>query len=324
MFGKVSKSKLAGVGIGAGATAIIQSSSATTVMVVGFVNVGIMSLYQATSVIMGANIGTTITAHIASLAFLDFDIVQTATALTVVGIFMEMLCKKDSLKTIGLILAGLGLVFVGLEGMGGSMSIFSEDINVRNLISGVELPVVALLVGIIVTALVQSSSAVTSIIISMVGSNLAFGAEGSSTVLFLILGTNIGTCVTAILSAIGASRNAKRACVIHLMFNTFGSLLFFPLIAIWDAVAAPSGGTFMSMTFGAWFASPAQQIAMFHTFFNVLCTLIFLPFTNVFVKLSGLIIREKKDVQQKTSFMDKRLLKTPSIAIEQLGKERIR
>ncbi len=330
MFSKVSKSKLAGVGIGAGATAIIQSSSATTVMVVGFVNVGIMSLFQATSVIMGANIGTTITAHIASLSFLnfggviEFDIVLIATALTVVGIFMDMLGKKDNVKTIGLILAGLGLVFVGLENMSAAMKVFRTDPNITGAIASVQNPFFALLVGGLVTALVQSSSAVTSIIISMVGSSLAFGAEGSSTVLFLIMGTNIGTCVTAILSAIGASRNAVRACVIHLMFNTFGTLLFFPIIAVWDAIAAGGGQTFMSMTFGSWFADPAQQIAMFHTFFNVICTLIFLPFSELFVKLSGIIIPEKEEKKNTVSLMDKRLLATPAIAIEQLNKERTR
>lgn len=325
MFSKVSKSKLAGVGIGAAATAIVQSSGATTVMIVGFVNVGIMSLYQATAMIMGANIGTTITAHIASLDGLDFgfsiDIVEIATAFTVVGIFMNMLCKKDSLKTIGLILGGLGLVFVGLEGMSASMKVFSEVEGVKDLLANIDNPFLLLLVGVISTALIQSSSATTSIVLTMANAGLMMGSNATG-VIYFILGTNIGSCVTAMMSCIGANRNAVRTSVIHLMFNVLGAALFFILLNIWDIIVAPSN--FMDMTIGAIFSNPGQQIAVFHTLFNLTCTALFLPFVGVFVKLSGLIVPEKKETVQKVTFMDKRMLSTPAIAIEQLGKERVR
>lgn len=315
MFSRTAKSKLAGVGIGALSTAIVQSSSVTTVMVVGFVNAGVMSLYQATAVIMGANIGTTITAQIVALQ--SFDFVEIAMALTAVGIFMSMFCKKDKTKTIGLMLAGLGVVFMGLNYMSDAMSIFKESPQITSLIASVSNPFLLLLLGVGITALMQSSSAVTSIVISMVSAGITIGTGGNS-VLFLILGTNIGTCVTALLSSIGAGRNAKRACTIHLMFNVFGAAIFFILLLCWRS--------FMDVTFANWFGEPGQQIAMFHTFFNVLCTLLFLPFTNVFVKISGLIVREKSHKTEKSKHgdaLDKRFLNTPFVALEQVGKQRL-
>ena len=160
----------------------------------------------------------------------------------------------------------------------------------------------------------QSSSAVTSIIITMVGAGLTIGSGGNS-VLFLILGSNIGTCVTALLSSIGANTNAKRTALIHLMFNVFGSILFFIMLVIWQ--------DFMDMTFASWFPDmPQTQIAMFHTFFNCICTLLFFPFINVFVKIATFVIREKKNpIPQEETFLDDRLLKTPSIAMLQAKKE---
>ncbi len=315
MFGKTAKSRLAGVGIGAAATAIVQSSSVTTVMVVGFVNVGVMSLYQATAIIMGCNIGTTITGHITSMQ--SIPLIEVATLFTLVGIFMDMFSKGDKVKSAGLLLAGLGLVFVGLELMGDSMAQFADDQTLGNFLAMATNPFLMLLAGLAITAVVQSSSAVTSVVISMAANGLVFGGGGNS-VLFLILGTNIGTCVTALLSSIGTNRNARRACIIHLMFNTFGAIIFFIVLLCWPS--------FMEMTFAAWFPDAGQQIAMFHTFFNVVCTLIFLPFTKVFVKLSGILIPEKKKKGEEKgapSLMDERLLGTPAIAIEQLSSARL-
>ena len=175
-FDKTSKSRLAGVGIGAGVTAIIQSSSATTVMVVGFVNVGLMSLFQATAVIMGANIGTTVTAYFSVIA--DIPFIEIITVLTCVGIFMDMLCKKDKSKTIGMMLAGLGLVFLGLEYMSMAMSDFSTQPAVQKFLSGVDNRFVLLLAGIVITAIVQSSSAVTSIVVVLATSGVLIGGTG--------------------------------------------------------------------------------------------------------------------------------------------------
>ena len=314
-FDKTGKSRLAGVGIGTAVTAIIQSSSATTVMVVGFVNAGIMSLFQATTVIMGANIGTTITAYIASMA--EIPLIEFVTALTCVGIFMNMLCKSEKTKTIGLMLTGLGLVFLGLEYMSGAMSIYRDSTAFKSFLTTVDNPFVLLLIGVIFTAIVQSSSAVTSLIIVMVVQGLVIG-NGGNDVLFLILGSNIGTCITAILSSIGANTNAKRASLIHLMFNVFGAVIFTTFLLCWPG--------FMDSTLNAWFpgqAASGLRIALFHTFFNVVCTCIFLPMTNLFVKISCKIISDKKDKNRPAGdavLLDERFIQTPAVAVNQANK----
>ena len=313
-FDKTGKSRLAGVGIGAGVTAIIQSSSATTVMVVGFVNVGLMSLFQATTVIMGANIGTTVTAYFSVIA--DIPFIEIITVFTCVGIFMDMLCKKDKSKTIGMMLAGLGLVFLGLQFMGMAMDEFAQQQVVKDFLISVDNRLVLLLAGVIITGIVQSSSAVTTLIVQMVGAGLVIGNPSNSGVLFLVLGTNIGTCVTALLSSIGANTNAKRAALIHLMFNVFGTVIFSIFLLCWPG--------FMDATIGKWFANdPGLQIALFHTFFNVVCTCLFLPFVNVFVKVATKLIRPRKKGEKEaadTVLLDERFLSTPSVAVEQANK----
>ena len=313
-FDKTSKSRFAGVGIGAGVTAIIQSSSATTVMVVGFVNVGLMSLFQATAVIMGANIGTTVTAYFSVIA--DIPFIEIITVFTCVGIFMDMLCKKDKSKTIGMMLAGLGLVFLGLQFMGMAMDDFAQQQVVKDFLLGVDNRLVLLLAGVIITGIVQSSSAVTTLIVQMVGAGLVIGNPANSGVLFLVLGTNIGTCVTALLSSIGANTNAKRAALIHLMFNVFGTVIFSVFLLCWPG--------FMNATLGKWFANdPGLQIALFHTFFNCVCTCLFLPFVNVFVTVATKLIRERKGAQQADEgglLLDDRLIKSPSVALNQANK----
>ena len=311
LFNKTSKNRFIGVGIGALVTAIIQSSSATTVMIVGFVNAGVMNLFQATTMIMGANIGTTITAQIVALQ--SFDIVAYVAILAFIGIFMNMLGKKDRTKTIGLSLAGLGLVFISLEIMSGSMEAMKESDKVINLLQSVNNPFLLVLIGVGITAIVQSSSAVTTILISMVGAGITIGSDPNA-VLFVVLGTNIGTCVTALISSIGASVNARRASLIHLLFNIFGSILFIIILLIWK--------DFMVDTLQKWFSSPTTQIAMFHTLFNVVSTILFIGFVNVFVKLSELIIKDKKE-DKKTTYLDERFIHTPGIAINQAIKETV-
>ena len=322
-FEKTGKSRLAGVGIGAGVTAIIQSSSATTVMVVGFVNVGLMSLFQATTVIMGANIGTTVTAYFSVIA--DIPFIEIITVLTCVGIFMDMLCKKDKAKTVGMMLAGLGLVFLGLQYMGMAMDDFASQQVVTDFLAGVNNDIVKnrlvlLLTGVVITGIVQSSSAVTTLIVQMVGAGMVIGDPSNSGVLFLVLGTNIGTCVTALLSSIGTKTNARRAALIHLMFNVFGTVIFSVFLLCWPG--------FLNATLGKWFANDSGlQIALFHTFFNVVCTCIFLPFTNVFVKISTKLIREPKDSNSPANdaqLLDERLINSPSVAINQANKAAVR
>ena len=311
-FDKTGKSRLAGVGIGTAVTAIIQSSSATTVMVVGFVNAGLMSLFQATTVIMGANIGTTITAYIASMA--EIPLIEFVTMFTCIGVFMNMLSKREKVKTIGLMLAGLGLVFLGLEYMSGAMSIYRESAAFKDFLQTVSNPFLLLLIGVVFTAIVQSSSAVTSLIIVMVSQGLIIG-NGGNDVLFLVLGSNIGTCITAILSSIGANTNAKRASLIHLMFNVFGSVIFTAFLLLWPS--------FMQDTLMSWFPGAAGlQIALFHTFFNVVCTCLFLPLANVFVKIATKLIRDKKGGAPAGDMLllDDRFITTPSVAVNQANK----
>lgn len=307
LFGKTANKRLVNVGIGAASTALIQSSGVTTVLIVGFVNVGIMNLYQATAMIMGANIGTTITAQIAALS--AFPITTYIQIFIFIGIMMTMVCKNDNAKRTGYIIAGLGLIFIGLALMSDSMEDNRDAIQL--VFENVTNPFLLFVIGILLTALVQSSSATTSVIIAMSVAGLTIGT-GRNEMLYIILGTNIGSCVTALLSSLGAGVNAKRAGLIHLMFNTFGSAIFFVLLLSWP--------DFMQATFGKWFSNSATQIAMFHTFFNTVCTILFLPFCNLFVKLSETLIRGKKEEKPKT-FLDDRILSSPSMAISQLEKE---
>lgn len=307
LFQRTADKRLVNVGVGAAATALIQSSGVTTVLIVGFVNVGVVDLYQATAMIMGANIGTTITAQIAALSAFPFT--TYIQLLIFAGVMMGMVCKGDSLKRAGMILAGLGLIFAGLGMMSDAMKVNRDAI--QSVFETVTNPFLLFLVGIVLTALVQSSSATTSVIIAMSVAGLTVGTGGNE-VLYLILGTNIGSCVTALMSSLTAGTNARRAGLIHLLFNTVGSGIFLVLLLCWPG--------FMENTFQRWFPSVATQIAMFHTFFNLTCTILFLPFCGLFVKASQLLIPERRPRQAPT-YLDERILSSPSLAISHLEKE---
>ncbi len=311
LFSRTADKRLVNVGIGAASTALIQSSGVTTVLIVGFVNVGLMNLYQAAAMIMGANIGTTITAQIAALS--AFPITTYIQILVFVGIMMGMAAKKDSWKKTGMILAGLGLIFIGLSLMSEVMKANRDAI--QRIFETVTNPLLLFVLGIFLTALVQSSSATTSVVIAMSVAGLTIGTGGNE-VLYIILGTNIGSCVTALMSAFTAGTNARRAGIIHLLFNALGSAIFFAVLACWPS--------FMEETFRQWFAAPATQIAMFHTFFNLTCTLLFLPLCGGFVKASQLLIREKASPAPAATFLDERMLSSASLAISQLEKELVR
>lgn len=321
LFNKTSDKKLVGVGLGAAATAVVQSSAITTVMVIGFVNTGIMSLKQAATIIMGANIGTTITAQIVALQAFNLNVFFMALAF--IGMAMNMFSKKDKVRLAGIALAGLGIVFVGLDVMSGAMEGEMIHAALETMLSKATNPVFLLFIGVAFTALIQSSSAVTTIIIAMAMQGLIVGGGGNA-VLYVILGSNIGSCVTALISSIGTSVNARRASIIHLLFNVIGAVIFMVILLIFPQ--------FQEKTFERWFSSPETQIAMFHTFFNVLCTLMFLPFTNVLVKLAMLIVPETKTEEKaeetesgaKFVYMDKRFLNSPALAISQLKKETFR
>ena len=319
MFQRIDNNKLAGVGIGAGATAIIQSSAVTTVMVVGFVNAGVMSLNQATTVIMGANIGTTVTAQLAALQ--GFDFMQYAILLTIVGMLVMSIAKTEKIKTFGHMIAGLGLMFLSLRFMSSAMSPFTGEgelaESVQNFLAAISNPVLLLLIGIVLTFLLQSSAALTTILISMAAAGLIIGGNSSAVgngALYVILGSNIGTCFTTMLASANASANAKRAALIHLLFNLLGSLLFFIVLVCWPK--------FMDDTFVRLFPdAPGTQLAMFHTLFNVTCTLLFLPFSKLFVKVTSFVVREKKGEHHTAMYIDDRFLSTPSVAIVQAVKE---
>lgn len=306
---KLTDNVFKGILMGALVTAIIHSSATTTVMCVGFVNAGIMKLEQTVGIIMGANIGTTITAQVAALS--SFPITTYIQVLTGVGILTTMLCKKERTRQVGFILAGLGLIFVGLSVMSDAMKGNRDAIQL--LFENVTNPFLLFLIGIVLTALVQSSSATTSVIIAMSVAGLSIGTGGNE-MLFIILGTNIGSCVTALMSSMGSGTNARRTGLIHLMFNTFGSAIFMAVLLAWPG--------FMAATFARWFAAPAIQIAMFHTFFNVVCTVLFLPFSEGFVKLSQVLVRERKEKVSFT-YLDERMLVTPAIAVAQLKRETV-
>lgn len=307
LFNKTADKKLLNVGIGTISTALLQSSGVTTVLIVGFVNVGIMTLGQATAMIMGANIGTTITAQIAALS--AFPITTYIQVLACIGMLMTILWSNEKVQNIGYILAGFGLVFIGLAIMSDVMA--DNQHALQGVFETATNPFLLFFIGIVSTALVQSSSATTSVIIAMSVAGLSIGT-GKNEILYIILGTNIGSCVTALMSSIGASTNAKRASLIHLLFNFLGAIIFFVMLMIWD--------DFMDVTLKRWFHEPATQIAMFHTLFNVICTVIFLPISSLFVKASTLIIKDKHDDVEVT-YIDERIMTSSSIAIEQLKKE---
>lgn len=323
MLNKTANNRFAGVGIGAVSTVIIQSSSATTVMVVGLVNAGIMTLFQATAIIMGANIGTTITAWIASLGSLDVS--AFLLILSVIGVFMTMLSKKEKVKTVGNVLTGLGLIFVGLAFMSDAMDpdLHPEIMQViKDALSVVKNPALLLLIGIVATGIVQSSSAVTSIVVVLATSGVLIGGTGDG-VYYVIIGSNIGTCVTALLSSIGASPNARRAAIIHLLFNCFGAVIFTAFLLCW----MPFGTSFSETVLDYIFPGDYQfQIAFFHTLFNVTCTCLFLPFIKGFVWLANHLIPEKKKAEQPAEDrvmcgLDERLLLQPSVALAHLYQE---
>ena len=309
MLGKVGNNRFAAVGIGTAVTAVIQSSSATTVMVVGFVNAGIMTLFQATGIIMGANIGTTITAQIVALSVLP--VTEFFVMLTGIGFFLTMI-SKPKVKTAGMIIAGFGMIFSGLYIMSAAMNTVSEMEQIRNLFAAADDPFLLFFIGLAITGIVQSSSATTGILITMAGSGLVTLRAA----LFATLGINIGTCVTALLAGIGANANAKRASVIHLLFNCFGSLVFFILCYF-----AP-----VDKWLSAAFPEIETQIAMFHTFFNVITTLVLVWFIKPLVKLATLMVpeRKKKAEVSPLKFADERLLSSPAVALGQVRRELMR
>ena len=315
LLGKISNNRFSGVGIGAGVTAIIQSSSATSVMVIGLVNAGVMTLMQATPIIMGANIGTTITGLLVALKNDYFNMAMYLLAFA--GVMMSFF-KKEKVKIAGSLCCGLGLIFVGLNIMSSEQA-FGNPLVERlfiNVFQKIDFPLLLILVGIIFTALIQSSSAATGVVITMVGT----GVLPLQLALFIILGANIGTCVTALLASVGANANSKRVAFIHFAFNFLGTLLF--TIIIW-LFKEPIVNLLVSLFPASDPMSLQMRVSVFHVIFNVSTTCLLLPFTKQLVKLSKIVIKEKTETTETLTlkYVDDRLLKTPSVALMQVKKE---
>lgn len=312
---KISNNRFSGVGIGAGVTAIIQSSSATSVMVIGLVNAGVMTLMQATPIIMGANVGTTITGLLVALKNDYFNMIMYALAFA--GVMMGF-AKKEKIKLAGSLCSGLGLIFVGLNVMSSEQAFGNESVETlfTNIFSLIDNPIILILVGVVFTALIQSSSASTGVVITMVGT----GVLPLNLALFIILGANIGTCVTALLASMGANANSKRVAFIHFTFNTVGTLLFAVLIWIFKNEAVD---LLVSLFPGEDQMSLQMRVSAFHVVFNVTTTLVLLPFVKQLVKLSSLVIKDKKEEKEDLSlkFVDDRLLSAPHVALMQVKKE---
>ena len=326
LFAKASKSKLLGVGIGALGTAAIQSSGATSVMTIGFVNAGIISLSQAATIIYGANIGTTITAQIVALGMFGSNALSTTvifSAFAGLGAFFTLFSKQDRWRTMGGILAGFGMLFVGLSLMSTSMGDFAALEGVKTFLARIGNPILLVLIGAIFTAIIQSSSVMTSIALTMVVTGLINLEQG----IFLTMGSNIGSCVVAIIAGIASGKNAKRTALIHLLFNCSGVVIF--LLVGW-LLSLFSGG---SLNFGVMFETmfpgvPQTQLAMFHTFFNVCTVIVILPLNNALVKLVCRIIPdtvvENEESSFKLRYVDDNMLRTPPLAVEQAKNEIIR
>ena len=312
---RISNNRFSGVGIGASVTAIIQSSSATSVMVIGLVNAGVMTLMQATPIIMGANVGTTITGLLVALKNDYFNMAMYFLAFA--GVMMGFM-KKEKIKLAGSLCCGLGLIFVGLNVMSSEQAFGNPAIEEMfiNIFKQINFPLLLILVGIIFTALIQSSSASTGIVITMVGT----GILPLDLALFIILGANIGTCVTALLASVGANANSKRVALIHFTFNVIGTGFFTAIIWLFKE---PVVDFLVSMFPGSDPMSLQMRVSFFHVVFNVTTTLLLLPFIKHLVKYSYLVIKDKKTEEEKMSFkyVDERLLTTPSVALIQVKKE---
>ena len=314
LLGKLTTKPLVGLLTGLCVTAVIQSSSATTVMVVGFANSGLMSLAQAINVIMGANIGTTVTAWILSLGQIEGDnlIVQLlkptsfTPVLALIGIFLYMFCKGSKKKDVGMILLGFATLMFGMDTMSAAVAGLSEVESFRSLFLMFENPILGVLVGAVLTAVIQSSSASVGILQALaVTGQVSYGAA-----IPIIMGQNIGTCITAMLSSVGTTKNAKRAALVHLVFNVIGTTVCLMLFAVVRAALSP-----------AILGDPADRfgIAVAHSVFNVFCVVLLFPMSKLLEKLVKKLVPDSEKPET-VSELDERLLNTPPIALERCRK----
>lgn len=312
---RISNNRFSGVGIGAGVTAIIQSSSATSVMVIGLVNAGVMTLMQATPIIMGANIGTTITGVLVALKNDYFNMAMYLLAFA--GVMMGF-ANKEKVKIAGSLCCGLGLIFVGLNIMSSEQAFGNPLVEnmFTEIFKKIDFPLLLILVGVIFTALIQSSSAATGVVITMVGASVL----PLDLALFIILGANIGTCVTALLASVGANANSKRVALIHFTFNVIGTALFTAIIWLFRD---PVVNFLVSVFPGDDPMSLQMRVSFFHVVFNTVTTCMLLPFVKQLVDYSCRVIKDKKEEKNTLTlkYVDDRLISTPPVALMQVKKE---
>ncbi|MDO5296611.1 MAG: Na/Pi cotransporter family protein [bacterium] len=326
LFSKASRSKMLGVVIGTVGTAAIQSSGATTVMVIGFVNAGIMSLVQAATIIYGANIGTTVTGQIVALGMFGGNSVSTTvifSAMAGIGAFITAFSKADITKRAGGIIAGFGMLFVGLHMMSSSMECFAQLESVKNYLASISNIFLLVIIGAIMTAIIQSSSVMTSVAITMVVASLISLEQG----IYLTMGSNIGSCVVSLMAGATSGTNAKRTSLIHLFFNVSGVILF---VALGMGLSALTQGT---LTYGTIFSrffphAPQTQLAMFHTVFNVLTVIFVFPLTDYLVNFVIKLVpdreaqgRDSQELQPRLFFINDHMLNMPAVAVQQAKNE---
>ena len=313
LLGKLTTNRITGLTTGLCVTAVIQSSSATTVMVVGFVNSGLMTLRQAINVIMGANVGTTVTAWILSLSGISSDNVfvkllkpsSFTPILALIGIILYMFTKESKKRDTGMILLGFATLMFGMEAMSGAVSGLRDLPEFQNMFVAFTNPVLGVLAGAILTAIIQSSSASVGILQALAST----GAVTYGAAIPIIMGQNIGTCITAIISAVGANKNAKRAALVHLSFNVIGTVVWLSIFCIVKAVAVPA-------ILGE--SASLMGIAVCHSAFNILCTMLMLPLAGMLEKMVKKMIPDNEVIEQ-TEELDSRLLGSPSLALERCG-----
>ncbi len=307
ILGALTKNRFLAVLMGALVTAVIQSSTATTVMVVGFVNAGLMNLAQAVGVIMGANIGTTVTSVLIAM-----DLTAIAPVALFVGVFMMLFVKKDFVKNIAQVIAGFGMLFWGMTTMSTAMEPLRDSPVFVEMMTSFNNPLVGILIGIFVTVVIQSSSASVGILQALA----LQGLVPINLAIYILLGQNIGTCLTALLSAAGTKTNSKRTAIIHLLFNVIGSVIFLlvtmftPYTSLLERISD----------------NVSVQISAAHIIFNVVSTVILFPFANILIKIACLLVpdKEAEDTKLEFKFYDEHLLSTPPVAVEQIGKEVVR
>ncbi len=318
-FARISDSKLIGLFIGIVATVLIQSSSAVTVMTIGFVNAGILSLTQAATIVFGGEIGTTVSGQIVALGLFNmetFDLNALFSSFAGLGVVVSSVAKKDNLKKTGEIISGFGLLFIGLGLMSSSMRSFAELDSLKLFLSQLDNVIFLMVAGAIITAIIHSSAAMTSIAITMVATGLISFEQG----IYITLGANVGTCFTGMMAAMSSNANSKRTSVIQLIFNTGGALLVLLIDALIKAFSPVSIGILFERLFPG---APHYQLAMFHTVFNIASVIIVLPLTDLLVSLSKKIIPddETDEANERFYYVDENMLKTPAIAVSQVKKE---